>query len=149
MESTFAYIIGNHGIEAASTYPLFDVQYPCHFNSSFTAANMSSFGFIEGDEEHLKQALAAIGPLSIGISATVDSFFFYWNGIYDDETCDNGINHAVTLIGYDTDFEYDPPVDYWIIKNSWSSYWGESGFMRLKRGSNLCGLGQYTTYPIV
>jgi C1A family cysteine protease len=49
--------------------------------------------------------------------------------------------HAVTLVGYGND-----PVtalDYWKIKNSWSTEWGEDGYVRIARGTNVCGVASY------
>ena len=44
---------------------------------------------------------------------------------------------AVQLVGYGTD---EKEGDYWIVRNSWGKFWGENGFMRLKREANPpCG----------
>ena len=29
---------------------------------------------------------------------------------------------------------------YWIVRNSWGTYWGEKGFLRLIRGINNLGI---------
>jgi C1A family cysteine protease len=149
MAAVFLYEIAHNGTQAAASYPLGESQYPCKFNASQIAAEVKSFGYIQGDEKKLKLALASIGPLSVGINGGINSFFNYGSGVYDDEACDENINRAVLLIGYGTDFSYQPPMDYWIIKNSWSSYWGEEGYMRLERGVNRCGISNYVVYPVV
>ena len=56
--------------------------------------------------------------------------------IHEDCAGISGINHAVVLMGYEED------GDYWILKNSWGTGWGESGYIRLASG-NTCGLCQY------
>lgn len=45
--------------------------------------------------------------------------------------CGNKTNHAVLAFGYGS--------DYWLIKNSWGSSWGEAGFIRIKNG-NTCNV---------
>ena len=50
---------------------------------------------------------------------------------------DYRVNHAVTVVGYGT----EDGVDYWLVKNSWGSRWGDKGFIKMKRGVNMCGIG--------
>lgn len=141
--------MGNNGTELAANYPLQDFQYPCQFKSKSSVGFVKSFSSVIGDEENLKQALSAIGPLAVGINGNIDSFFNYGKGVYDDPLCNDTINHAVLLVGYGTDHTFKPPKDYWIVKNSWSKNWGESGYMRLERGTGRCGIGKYVFYPEV
>jgi len=52
------------------------------------------------------------------------------------------------VVGYGTD---DSLGDYWTLKNSWGTSWGEKGFFRLARtdkaGAGICGLQQEPSYP--
>ena len=47
-------------------------------------------------------------------------------------------DHAITVVGYGT---ADNGEKYWLIKNSWGSRWGDKGFIKMKRGVNMCGIG--------
>uniref|UniRef100_A0AC34RAK3 Peptidase C1A papain C-terminal domain-containing protein n=1 Tax=Panagrolaimus sp. JU765 TaxID=591449 RepID=A0AC34RAK3_9BILA len=68
---------------------------------------------------------------------------YYRSGIFSVPNCKGTMvgYHAMSIVGY--------TQDYWIIKNSWSSRWGENGFIRFKRGINLCGLADEVRAPIV
>jgi len=50
------------------------------------------------------------------------------------------LNHGVLIVGY--------TADAWIVKNSWNSGWGNSGYMMLKMG-NTCGAEEQASYPNV
>ena len=54
--------------------------------------------------------------------------------------CDSDyrINHAVTVVGYGT----QDGEDYWLVKNSWGDRWGDKGFIKMKRGVQMCGIGK-------
>ena len=47
------------------------------------------------------------------------------------------INHAVLVVGYGTNAQGE---DYWIVKNSWGTNWGDNGFFKIRRGNNECGI---------
>ncbi|KAL7012427.1 hypothetical protein ACKWTF_014845 [Chironomus riparius] len=148
-EPTFQYIIDQNGVDSLDSYSYEDGEGTCRYKSKNSIANVSGYHRIKGDEEYLKQALAEVGPLVVGVKSDLYTFYGYSEGIYDDEECYGGVNHAVCLVGYGTDNSSGKPVDYWIIKNSWSPYWGEDGYIRILRGVNLCNITSYVVYPIV
>ncbi|CAF3899430.1 unnamed protein product, partial [Rotaria sp. Silwood1] len=48
-------------------------------------------------------------------------------------------------VGYGYDSTYG--MNYWIIKNSWSQYWGENGYIRIaKDRGNMCGVASMAYY---
>jgi len=76
------------------------------------------------DPDELETALATKGPVSVSVSA---NWGRYSGGVFSGgcsaDSCT--VNHAVLAVGYDT--------DYWLIRNSWGSRWGEEGYIRLTR----------------
>ena len=103
----------------------------------------------DGSEKWLQNAVATIGPVTIGFDV-VGSFMSYSSGVYNDANCNsNNPNymggHAVVVVGYGTDSKVG---DYWLMRNSWGMKWGEQGYFRMARNKkNLCGLATYATYP--
>ncbi|THD18723.1 putative pre-pro-cysteine proteinase [Fasciola hepatica] len=71
----------------------------------------------------------------------------YRSGIYQSRTCSPfHLNHAVLAVGYGT----QGGTDYWIVKNSWGSFWGEHGYIRLARNrDNMCGIASMASLPMV
>lgn len=83
------------------------------------------------------QNLVAASPLAVMVYANT-AFMNYKTGIFScptTTTSNSQLNHAVTLIGYDTSGN-------WIIKNSWGTSWGVAGYMYLK-DSNDCGMKNF------
>jgi len=96
--------------------------------------------------EEFTDALAHEGPLSIAIDATVHDFYFYSSGLYDDTSCQSGVDdldHIVLAVGYKT---MENGERYTIIRNSWSTHWGEEGYIRMSQTDNVCGVATSPTY---
>uniref|UniRef100_A0A7E4UU13 Pept_C1 domain-containing protein n=1 Tax=Panagrellus redivivus TaxID=6233 RepID=A0A7E4UU13_PANRE len=81
----------------------------------------------------IEQLVRTYGPMSVAIHVN-DAFMHYRGGILSG-ACNDGW-HAVAVVG----FGRDNDQDYWIIKNSWSSGWGEGGYIRLRRKQNTCDI---------
>ncbi|XP_030639656.1 cathepsin S [Chanos chanos] len=147
MTRAFKYVIDNRGIESDSSYPYVGVQQQCHYDPSQRAANCSSYNFVaQGDEQALKEAIATIGPISVAIDATRPQFILYRSGVYSDPTCTQNVNHGVLAVGYGTLGGHD----YWLVKNSWGTSFGDGGYIRMARNKgNQCGIASYACYPIM
>ncbi|XP_020815174.1 cathepsin L-like isoform X2 [Drosophila serrata] len=107
-------------------------------------------GFVvlpSGDERKLAEAVATIGPISVGIHVVAGSFQHYHSGIYIEPKCNPKIiNHAVLVVGYGS----EGGRDFWLVKNSWGSSWGDKGYIKmLRNGNNQCGISSLASYPTV
>merc|ERR1739845_326832 len=79
-----------------------------------------------------------VNPVSIAVDA--GPFQSYHSGILTD-CSGRSLDHAVLLVGYGS--------SYWKVKNSWAASWGESGYIRMKRGVNCLGLQNAAVYATV
>lgn len=75
---------------------------------------------------NIKDAIIKNGPVEVGMIIFYD-FFSYTGGIYQHNDNEVMGGHAVTIVG----FGVDDGKDYWIVKNSWGSAWGENGYFRI------------------
>lgn len=91
-----------------------------------------------GDVDAIKTAIMTYGVVDAAVYAS-SSFNAYSSGIYTDAniTCYSDpcyytpVNHAIALVGWDD----NPPEGgggCWILRNSWGTSWGESGYMRIR-----------------
>ncbi|CAD8195265.1 unnamed protein product [Paramecium octaurelia] len=88
----------------------------------------------------LYQALQ-IQPVSIGVDAGGwKNYKPAEREVFNFEECGDNLNHAVLAVGF------TPTAT--IVKNSWASTWGSSGYIYLERGKNTCGLWNTMVVPI-
>ena len=102
-------------------------------------------------------------PIGAAIYAT-STLTKYKRGIITEEflkcsNVKNEVNHGVTIVGYGTVPKGDSArvwcSDYWIVRNSWGSNWGEDGFFKLCMDNagqantplGTCLINKYITFP--
>lgn len=149
MDQAFQYIKDNHGIDTEKSYPYEAENDKCRFRPSQSGATDRGYVDIpEGDEEKMKSAVATIGPVSIAIDASHQSFQFYSEGVYYEPECNSTqLDHGVLVVGFGTDSEDN---DYWLVKNSWNTTWGDEGYIKMARNrENNCGVASSASYPLV
>lgn len=146
MDYGFEYVMSN-GIDSEADYNYTAMQGSCKFGKASVASITSYTDVRESSEDDLYSALQ-IGPVSIAVDA--DAFQSYSSGVLK-SNCGKQLDHGVLLVGYG---ETAPGADgktrkYWKVKNSWGKTWGESGYIRLARGKDECGLADAASYPVV
>jgi len=145
MDQAFQYVKAAGGIETETSYPYTAKDGTCRFNKNDVKAQVTGYTDIQKTEDDLKDAVANNGPISVAIDAT--NFQLYKSGIFVDDRCaKNSPDHAVLAVGYSS----DNGQDFWIVKNSWGTSWGEQGYIRMRRNyNNMCGIANYATFPKV
>ncbi|XP_030385247.1 digestive cysteine proteinase 1 [Scaptodrosophila lebanonensis] len=118
----------------------------CHANNVTLVAPIKGFvNVTSNDSTAFKVALLKHGPISVAIDASPKTFSFYSHGVYYEPECKNdvdGLDHAVLAVGYGN-INGD---DYWLVKNSWSTYWGNDGYILMSARDNNCGVMTMPTY---
>lgn len=122
-------------LESSHPYQGQDTKCPNLTNTAMFQAQ--AWGFVRDDVEipnigDIKQSLCEHGPLAVAVNAT-DQFQWYKSGIFNESDNSTGINHAVTIVGW------DDATNAWLIKNSWGTGWGENGYMWINYKSNNIG----------
>ena len=134
MGNAFWYAIGK-GLCSLDDYPYHAVVGECKESECQSQIKVESFVDVPQFDGNLIKAAVSSGPISVAISSGSAIFQHYTSGVIDDPACGESIDHGVTIVGY--------TEDYLIIKNSWSTKWGEDGFGRIKfmeKGRGICGI---------
>jgi C1A family cysteine protease len=89
-------------------------------------------------ESALSQALER-WPVGVAVDAS-GGFQSYHSGVFNGP-CGQNLNHAILAVGFSS-----ASGGYWIVKNSWGTTWGASGYIHMAQGKNLCGINKHTAW---
>lgn len=144
MTTAFSYLQKAGGLESEKDYPYTGSDGKCKFDKSKIVASVQNFSVVSVDEAQISANLIKHGPLAIGINAAYMQT--YIGGVSCPYICGRHLDHGVLLVGYGAS-GFAPirlkDKPYWIIKNSWGENWGENGYYKICRGSNVrnkCGV---------
>ncbi|KAH0468137.1 hypothetical protein IEQ34_003170 [Dendrobium chrysotoxum] len=146
LEGSYKFIIQNRGITSDTNYPYTAAIGTCR--DSEAVATIKGYEYVPANSELSLMKAAANQPVSVVIDAGGWDFKFYSGGLFTGQ-CGTKLDHAVTVVGYGTD---EDGTDYWLVKNSWGTSWGEEGYIRMQRNveaaQGLCGIAISASYPI-
>ncbi|XP_054443935.1 procathepsin L-like isoform X2 [Pteronotus mesoamericanus] len=77
VNNAFQYVKENKGLDSEASYPYHARDESCKYKPEFSAANDTGFVNIHRQEKSLMKAVASVGPISVGIDASLISFQFY------------------------------------------------------------------------
>jgi C1A family cysteine protease len=147
MEGAFKYVIEN-GQCTELSYPYLAKDGACQkCQSSVTMSRC--YDVKPNDQLSLKSAVSK-QPVAVAIEA--DTFYFqsYSSGVLTSDKCGTKLDHGVLAVGYGT----ENGNDYWLVKNSWGTSWGDKGYVKIGRSDStndpgICGIAMQPSYPVV
>ena len=136
MDYAFQYVVSNKGISSEAAYP-YTATGPNTCESKPLVAMITGYKDVPpGSEVALMTALTE-QPVSVAVEADQDAFQFYSGGVLT-AACGSQLDHGVLAVGYGT----QGGQDFYKVKNSWGTSWGEKGYILLGRGSQYGSNGQ-------
>lgn len=146
MDDAFIFI-EKHGLASEATYPYHAADSTCNTKEEAKpAATITGYEDVPANNEAALLKAVAKQPVSVAIDAGGFEFQFYSSGIFTG-SCGTQLDHGVAVVGYgDSDRK-----EYWLVKNSWGTQWGEEGYIRMQRNisakEGLCGIAMQASYP--
>jgi len=148
--SAYDDIISWKGLNTEKEYPYTANTDKCTKKTADAVSPITNYTCISGpkyaNETEMAAFLVANGPLSIAMDAGI--LQSYTSGIIKPAAGDcstTSLDHAINIVGYGT----EGSTDFWIIRNSWGTTWGEEGYFRIIRGKGACGLNAGVSFPKV
>ena len=145
----FDYVKSNGGLDTEQCYSYEGQDEQCEYKSSCIGSKITGYKMVQSNSNVALMNAVAQQPVAIAINAVQQSFQFYSSGVYNDRSCPSGqsdLDHAVLIVGYGS----ESGNDYWNVKNSWASSWGNECYIKMARGDgvNICGLMDIPLYPV-
>jgi len=150
MDNAFEWIKKNGGLATESVYPYTAKDGTCKAQKGDTKAAVTKFVDVAKNSDSAMLSALNIGPVSVAIQADQSAFQLYKSGVFT-AACGTSLDHGVLAVGYGT----DNGVDFYKVKNSWGTSWGEGGYIRFVRGGSTqkqgqCGiLSGPPSYPVL
>lgn len=130
-----------------ASYPYKAVKGTCKYSSSNTGKGTTGYVNVAANNSTAMKSALAGRPLAVSIEADKAVFQNYASGIFNSTLCGTNLDHAVIVVGWGT----SGTTEYWTVRNSWGTSWGERGYIRMAitSGGGICGVQMQPLYPSV
>jgi cathepsin X len=115
----------------------------CSQMTNYTLYWVKEYGACSGID-NMKSEIYSRGPISCGVDAT-ETFEKYTGGIFSEHQLVPLINHEISVVGWGAS---ESGESYWIGRNSWGVYWGETGFFRIEMDGDNLGINTECSYGV-
>eukprot|EP00929_Paragymnodinium_shiwhaense_P032365 TRINITY_DN17948_c0_g1_i1.p1 TRINITY_DN17948_c0_g1~~TRINITY_DN17948_c0_g1_i1.p1 ORF type:complete len:391 (+),score=90.07 TRINITY_DN17948_c0_g1_i1:99-1175(+) len=111
---------------------------PCFAVQKWTGYKVKKWGEVNGEENMMKEIFAR-GPIVCDMAADSEFLLHYsenavqHEGVFVTSKNYTETDHDVSVSGWGVT---ESGIKYWIVRNSWGTYWGEGGWFKVRRGVN-------------
>jgi len=155
MDNAFSWIDKNNGLCLESDYPYVSgttmTAGTCVKScKNVVGSDVVKFVDVESASDLAFSTALSQQPVSVAIEADQREFQLYKSGVFTG-ACGTNLDHGVLAVGYGV----EGGVEYYKVKNSWSTTWGDKGYIRLAKGASYnggkgqCGILLEASYPVV
>ena len=140
------YVYDNGGINTEADYPYTATNGFCSADWDEGPVQVNTVNPVTGRSESALLAAIANGPTSVTVDASSPVFHYYTSGVITDSSCGTALDHAITAVGYGTD---ENGQDYYLVRNSWGTGWGDAGYLKIGRngdGYGICGIQEISVW---
>ena len=142
--SRACYYLENHYEILENDYIYLGVDTACAYDSKpWTNIHCTNYSWITPNDPDAMMTALNSGVISVAIQADQFCFQTYSSGIFNNPNCGTSLDHATVVVGWGQD---GSGVQYWIMRNSWGTSWGENGYMKIEvstsvnSGAGYCGI---------
>lgn len=139
--------VSSYGLMESEDYIYNQKQGVCKYDENKVVVKIKGYTSVVQYSENELAIAVSKQPVAVAIEADKKIFQFYSSGIIKGE-CGFNVDHGVLVVGYGTENN----TDYWLLKNSWGTSWGENGYMKIFRNMTdyypgVCGIATLPSYP--
>jgi len=142
--NAYQYVISAGGQDSAASYPYTAQDGTCKFKSANIASKISGWQYVTQSENEtaMQNFLYSNSPLSVCVDAEIWSA--YTGGVLTPSSgCGNSIDHCVQITGW----KVVNGLNVWNVRNSWGTSWGNSGYIYVQIGFDVCSIAEVVTVP--
>jgi cathepsin X len=124
----------------------------CYPVQSYNRYFVTEYGTMLNPSIHeMKAEIFKRGPISCSIDcSTITHGSYHAGDIVTSSLPTSGewdLDHVISVAGWGYDKEKD--LEYWVVRNSWGTFWGDQGWFKVVMGNNTIGIESECNWAVM